>query len=323
MFVFMADVQALTDNADNPEKIRQNIIEVALDYLSAGLDPQLCTLYIQSQIPELAELTTYLMNLVSVSRVQRNPTVKTEIKMRNFEANLPMGFFCYPVSQAADITAFKATTIPAGEDQEPMIELTRELARRFNQVYSEVLVEPNILLPENATARRLPGTDGKEKMSKSLGNCIYLSDDADTVWKKVKSMYTDPTHVNLNDPGHVEGNAVFTYLDAFSTDQDFADFWPEFKNLDELKAAYTHGGIGDMKCKKLLNSVINRMLDPIRERRHTFEQDIPEIFNLLKKGREQARETAAQTMDEVRKAMQIDYFNDAALIQQQAEKYKK
>ena len=323
MFVFMADVQALTDNADNPEKIRQNIIEVALDYLSAGLDPQLCTLYIQSQIPELAELTTYLMNLVSVSRVQRNPTVKTEIKMRNFEANLPMGFFCYPVSQAADITAFKATTIPAGEDQEPMIELTRELARRFNQVYSEVLVEPNILLPENATARRLPGTDGKEKMSKSLGNCIYLSDDADTIWKKVKSMYTDPTHVNLNDPGHVEGNAVFTYLDAFSTDQDFADFWPEFKNLDELKAAYTHGGIGDMKCKKLLNSVINRMLDPIRERRHAFEQDIPEIFNLLKKGSEQARETAAQTMDEVRKAMQIDYFNDAALIQQQAEKYKK
>ena len=323
MFVFMADVQALTDNADNPEKIRQNIIEVALDYLSAGLDPQLCTLYIQSQIPELAELTTYLMNLVSVSRVQRNPTVKTEIKMRNFEANLPMGFFCYPVSQAADITAFKATTIPAGEDQEPMIELTRELARRFNQVYSEVLVEPNILLPENATARRLPGTDGKEKMSKSLGNCIYLSDDADTVWKKVKSMYTDPTHVNLNDPGHVEGNAVFTYLDAFSTDQDFADFWPEFKNLDELKAAYTHGGIGDMKCKKLLNSVINRMLNPSRDRRHTFEHDIPEIFNLLKKGSEQARETAAQTMDEVRKAMQIDYFNDAALIQQQAEKYKK
>ena len=323
MFVFMADVQALTDNADNPEKIRQNMIEVALDYLSAGLDPQLCTLYIQSQIPELAELTTYLMNLVSVSRVQRNPTVKTEIKMRNFEANIPMGFFCYPVSQAADIAAFKATTIPAGEDQEPMIELTRELVRRFNQVYSEVLVEPNIMLPENATARRLPGTDGKEKMSKSLGNCIYLSDDADTVWTKVKSMYTDPTHINLNDPGHVEGNAVFTYLDAFSTDQDFADFWPEFKNLDELKAAYTHGGIGDMKCKKLLNNVINRILEPIRKRRHTFEQDIPEIFNLLKKGSEVARETAAQTMDEVRKAMRIDYFNDATLIQEQAEKYRK
>ena len=323
MFVFMADVQALTDNADNPEKIRQNIIEVALDYLSAGLDPAKCTLFIQSQIPELAELTTYLMNLVSVSRVQRNPTVKTEIKMRNFEANLPMGFFCYPVSQAADITAFKATTVPAGEDQEPMIEITRELARRFNQTYGEVLVEPNIMLPENATSRRLPGTDGKEKMSKSLGNCIYLSDDADTVWKKVKSMYTDPTHVNLSDPGHVEGNAVFTYLDAFSTDQDFANFWPEYNNLDALKDAYSHGGVGDMKCKKLLNSVINRMLDPIRERRHEFEQDIPEIFNILKNGSEVARAAAAQTMDEVRKAMQIDYFNDVDLIKQQTEKFKK
>ena len=323
MFVFMADVQALTDNADNPEKIRQNIIEVALDYLSAGLDPAKCTLFIQSQIPELAELTTYLMNLVSVSRVQRNPTVKTEIKMRNFEANLPMGFFCYPVSQAADITAFKATTVPAGEDQEPMIEITRELARRFNQTYGEVLVEPNIMLPENATSRRLPGTDGKEKMSKSLGNCIYLSDDADTVWKKVKSMYTDPTHVNLSDPGHVEGNAVFTYLDAFSTDQDFADFWPEYSNLDALKDAYSLGGVGDMKCKKLLNSVINRMLDPIRERRHEFEQDIPEIFNILKNGSEVARAAAAQTMDEVRKAMQIDYFNDVDLIKQQTEKFKK
>ncbi len=323
MFVFMADVQALTDNADNPEKIRQNIIEVALDYLSAGLDPAKCTLFIQSQIPELAELTTYLMNLVSVSRVQRNPTVKTEIKMRNFEANLPMGFFCYPVSQAADITAFKATTVPAGEDQEPMIEITRELARRFNQTYGEVLVEPNIMLPENAISRRLPGTDGKEKMSKSLGNCVYLSDDADTVWKKVKGMYTDPTHLNLSDPGHVEGNAVFTYLDAFSTDQDFADFWPEYSNLDALKDAYTHGGVGDMKCKKLLNSVINRMLDPIRERRHEFEQDIPEIFNVLKKGSDEARAAAAQTMDEVRKAMQIDYFNDAALIKQQTDKYKK
>ena len=297
MFVFMADVQALTDNADNPEKIRQNIIEVALDYLSAGLDPAKCTLFIQSQIPELAELTTYLMNLVSVSRVQRNPTVKTEIKMRNFEANLPMGFFCYPVSQAADITAFKATTVPAGEDQEPMIEITRELARRFNQTYGEVLVEPNIMLPENAISRRLPGTDGKEKMSKSLGNCVYLSDDADTVWKKVKGMYTDPTHLNLSDPGHVEGNAVFTYLDAFSTDQDFADFWPEYNNLDALKDAYTHGGVGDMNCKKLLNSVINRMLDPIRERRHEFEQDIPEIFNMLKNGSETARAAAAQTMD--------------------------
>ncbi len=322
MFVFMADVQALTDNADNPEKIRQNIIEVALDYLSAGLDPNKCTLFIQSQIPELAELTTYLMNLVSVSRVQRNPTVKTEIKMRNFETNLPIGFFCYPVSQAADITAFKATTVPAGEDQEPMLELTRELARRFNQTYGEVLVEPNIMLPENATARRLPGTDGKEKMSKSLGNCIYLSDDAATVWQKVKSMYTDPTHLNVSDPGHVEGNAVFTYLDAFSTDQDFADFWPEFHNLDELKAAYTAGGIGDMKCKKLLNNVINRMLEPIRQRRHEYEQDIPEIFRILKQGSEAAREAAAQTMDEVRTAMRINYFDDEELIREQTEKFR-
>ena len=323
MFVFMADVQALTDNADNPEKIRQNIIEVALDYLSAGLDPAKCTLYVQSEIPEIAELTTYLMNLVSVSRVQRNPTVKTEIKMRKFDANIPLGFFCYPVSQAADIAAFKATTVPAGEDQEPMLELTRELVRRFNQIYAEVLVEPTIMLPENATARRLPGTDGKEKMSKSLGNCIYLSDDADTVWQKVRSMYTDPTHINVSDPGHLEGNAVFTYLDAFATDQDFADFWPDFQNLEELKAAYTAGGIGDMKCKKLLNNVINRMLDPIRERRHQYEQDIPEIFNILRKGSEAARETAAKTMDEVRAAMRINYFDDAELIRQQAEKFKK
>jgi tryptophanyl-tRNA synthetase len=323
MFVFMADVQALTDNADNPEKIRQNIIEVALDYMAAGLDPERCTLFIQSQIPELAELTTYLMNLITVSRVQRNPTVKTEIKMRNFEANIPLGFFCYPVSQAADITMFKATTVPAGEDQEPMIEVTRELANRFNYTYGDVLVEPQILLPENATARRLPGTDGKEKMSKSLGNCIYLSDSAEDVWQKVRSMYTDPTHVNLKDPGHLDGNAVFTYLDAFSTDEDFAAFWPEYKNLDELKAHYTAGGLGDMKCKKFLNEVINKMLEPMRVRRHELEQDIPEIFSVLQKGTEKARETAAQTMDEVRKAMRIDYFNDEALIRQQAEKYKK
>lgn len=324
MFVFMADVQALTDNADNPEKIRQNIIEVALDYLSAGLDPEKCTIYIQSAIPELAELTVYLMNLVSVSRVQRNPTVKTEVKMRGFENNsIPLGFFCYPVSQAADITLFKATTVPAGEDQEPMIELCRELARRFNQVYAPVLVEPEIMLPDNATARRLPGTDGKEKMSKSLGNCIYLSDDADTVWTKVKGMYTDPTHLNVSDPGHVEGNAVFTYLDAFSTPQDFADFWPEFSSLDELKAAYTAGGIGDMKCKKMLNKVINRMLDPIRQRRAEYEKDIPEIFRILKKGSEQAREVGAKTMDEVRRAMRIDYFEDQALIDEQARKFSK
>ena len=323
MFVFMADVQALTDNADNPEKIRQNIVEVALDYLSAGLDPEKCVIFIQSQIPELAELTTYLMNLITVSRVQRNPTVKTEIKMRNFEANIPLGFFCYPVSQAADITLFKATTVPVGEDQEPMLEVTRELVRRFNNTYGEVLVEPEIMLPENAVARRLPGTDGKEKMSKSLGNCIYLSDSADEVWQKVRSMYTDPTHVNLNDPGHVEGNAVFTYLDAFSTDADFAEFWPEYKNLDELKDHYTRGGLGDMKCKKFLNQVINKMLDPIRERRAAYEKDIPEIFNILRKGTDEARAVAAQTMDEVRAAMRINYFDDAELIRQQTEKFAK
>ena len=321
MFVFMADVQALTDNADNPEKIRQNIIEVALDYLAAGLDPEKCTLFIQSQIPELAELTTYLMNLITVSRVQRNPTVKTEIKMRNFEANIPLGFFCYPVSQAADITLFKATTVPAGEDQEPMLEVTRELVRRFNNVYGEVLVEPDILLPENLTARRLPGTDGKEKMSKSLGNCIYLSDPADEVWQKVRSMYTDPTHVNLNDPGHVEGNAVFTYLDAFSTDDHFAEFWPDYKNLDELKDHYRRGGLGDMKCKKFLNQVLNQFLEPMRQRRHEFEQDIPEIYNILRRGTERARETAAQTMDEVRRSMQINYFDDVELIRSQAERF--
>lgn len=323
MFVFMADVQALTDNADNPEKIRQNIIEVALDYLSAGLDPSKCTLFIQSQIPELAELTTYLMNLITVSRVQRNPTVKTEIKMRNFEANLPLGFFCYPVSQAADITAFKATTVPAGEDQEPMLEVTRELVRRFNQTYGEVLVEPNILLPEQAVCRRLPGTDGKEKMSKSLGNCIYLSDDAATVWKKVKKMSNGEPRMSMEEPGHLEGNAVFTYLEAFSTDEDFAEFWPEFENLEALKQQYVQGGIGDGTCKKFLNSVINKMLDPIRTRRHEWEQDIPEIFNILKKGSEAARETAAKTMDEVRAAMQINYFDDQELIRQQVEKFSK
>ena len=322
MFVFMADVQALTDNADNPEKIRQNIMEVALDYLAAGLDPTKCTLFIQSMIPELAELTTYLMNLITVSRVQRNPTVKTEIKMRNFEANIPLGFFCYPVSQAADITLFKATTVPAGEDQEPMIEVARELARRFNQIYGDVLVEPNIMLPESATARRLPGTDGKEKMSKSLGNCIYLSDSADDVWQKVRSMYTDPNHINVSDPGTVEGNAVFTYLDAFSTDADFANFWPEYQNLDELKDHYRRGGLGDMKCKKFLNTVINNMLEPMRQRRHELEQDIPAIFDILRKGSEQAREVAAQTMSEVRHAMRIDYFDDIALQQQLSEKFR-
>lgn len=323
MFVFMADVQALTDNADNPEKIRQNIIEVALDYLAAGLDPKKCTLFIQSQIPELSELTTYLMNLVTVSRLQRNPTVKTEIKMRNFEANIPVGFFCYPVSQAADIALFKATTVPAGEDQEPMLEQTRELVRRFNSIYDEVLVEPNIMLPTNQASMRLPGTDGKAKMSKSLGNCIYLSDSAEDVWQKVRSMYTDPDHLRVEDPGKIEGNTVFTYLDAFCTDADFAEYWPDYKNLGELKTHYAKGGLGDMKCKKFLNGVINRMLEPMRIRRHELEQDIPAIFNILKEGSEAAREVAAQTMDEVRKAMRIDYFNDAQLIQEQSEKYRK
>ena len=322
MFVFMADVQALTDNADNPEKIRQNIIEVALDYLAAGLDPEKCTIFIQSQIPELSELTTYLMNLVTVSRIQRNPTVKTEIKMRNFEANIPLGFFCYPISQAADIALFKSTTVPVGEDQEPMIEVTREVVRRFNQTYGEVLVEPQILLPENTVCRRLPGTDGKEKMSKSLGNCIYLSDSADEVWQKVRSMFTDPDHLRVDDPGKVEGNAVFTYLDAFSTDNDFANYWPDYKNLDELKDHYRRGGLGDMKCKKFLNTIINNMLEPMRQRRKEFEHDIPEIYNILKKGTDKARETAAQTMDEVRKAMRIDYFNDTELIKQQSERFK-
>ena len=322
MFVFMADVQALTDNASNPEKIRQNIIEVALDYLSAGLDPSKCTLYIQSHIPELAELTTYLMNIVSVARVQRNPTVKTEVKMRGFESNsVPLGFFCYPVSQAADIAAFKATTVPAGEDQEPMIELTRELVNRFNQTYAPVLVEPEILLPENATARRLPGTDGKEKMSKSLGNCIYLSDDADTVWSKVKSMYTDPTHINVSDPGHVEGNAVFTYLDAFCQPQHFEAFWPDYANLDEVKEHYQRGGLGDMKVKKFLNNILQAELEPIRQRRAEFEKDIPAVYEMLRKGCEEAREVAAKTLDDVRRAMKINYFDDAELIAEQSKRF--
>ena len=322
MFVFMADVQALTDNAENPEKLRQSIIQVALDWLAAGLDPAKCTLFIQSHIPELAELTTYLMNLITVSRVQRNPTVKTEIKMRNFEANIPLGFFCYPVSQAADITLFKATTVPAGEDQEPMLEVTRELVRRFNQLYAPVLVEPEIMLPENQTARRLPGTDGKEKMSKSLGNCIYLSDSADEVWQKVRSMYTDPLHLNVSDPGHVEGNAVFTYLDAFSCEDDFKNFWPEYQNLDELKEHYRRGGLGDMKCKKFLNEVLQQFLAPMRERRREFEKDIPGVYEMLRKGTEQAREVACQTMSEVRQAMKIDYFNDTELIRQHTEMFQ-
>ena len=312
----------MTDNAENPEKIRQNIIEVALDYLSAGLDPKKVTLFVQSQIPELAELTTYYMNLVTVSRLQRNPTVKTEIQMRNFETSIPVGFFTYPISQAADITAFKATTVPAGEDQEPMLEQTREIVKRFNNIYGEVLVEPKIMLPSNHACLRLPGIDGKAKMSKSLGNCIYLSDSAKDMQQKVKSMYTDPGHLRVEDPGKVEGNTVFTYLDAFSTNDDFAEFWPEYQNLDELKDHYRRGGLGDMKCKKFLIKVLDKYLEPIRQRRHEFEKDIPEVFNLLKKGSDAAREVAAQTLNDVRQAMKINYFDDIDLIKQQSEKYK-
>lgn len=321
MFVFIADVQALTDNADNPEKVRQNIIEVALDYLSVGLDPSKITLFIQSMIPELAELTVYFMNLVSVARLQRNPTVKTEMAMRNFGQGVPAGFFTYPISQAADIAFCKATTVPAGEDQEPMLELCREIVRRFNTTYGEILVEPQIMLPENKVCLRLPGLDGGAKMSKSLGNCIYLSDTAKEVELKVKTAYTDPEHIRVEDPGHVEGNIVMTYLDAFSTDDDFAEFWPEYKNLDEVKEHYCRGGLGDMKCKKFLTKVLNSRLEPIRRRRHEFEKDIPEVYNILKKGSEAAREVAAQTLHEVREAMRINYFDDAELIRKQSEKY--
>lgn len=321
MYVFIADVQALTDNADTPEKVRQNIIEVALDYLSAGLDPSRVTLFIQSMIPELAELTVYFMNLVSVARLQRNPTVKTEMAMRNFGQSVPVGFFTYPISQAADITFCKATTVPAGEDQEPMLEQCREIVRRFNATYGEVLVEPQIMLPTNKVCLRLPGLDGSAKMSKSLGNCIYLSDTAKEVEQKVRTAYTDPAHLRVEDPGHVEGNVVMTYLDAFATDDDFAVFWPDYKNLEEVKDHYRRGGLGDMKCKKFLTKVLNSRLEPIRRRRHEFEKDIPEVYNILKKGSEAAREVAAQTLHEVREAMRINYFDDTGLIREQAEKY--
>ena len=322
MFVFIADAQALTDNADNPEKVRQNIIEVALDYLACGLDPTKVTLFIQSQIPELAELTTYFMNLVTVSRLQRNPTVKTEIQMRNFETSIPVGFFCYPISQAADITAFKATTVPAGEDQEPMLEQTREIVKRFNYIYGETLVEPQILLPENQECMRLPGTDGKAKMSKSLGNCIYLSDSEKDVQAKVRSMYTDPTHIKVSDPGKIEGNCVFIYLDAFCRPEHFERYLPEYPNLDELKAHYQRGGLGDVKVKKFLNTILEEFLAPIRARRKEFEQDIPGVYNILKQGSIKAREVAADTLSDVRKAMKIDYFDDIDLINQQAERFK-
>lgn len=324
IFIMIADGQALTDNFDNPEKVRQNIIEVALDYLSAGLDPTKSTLFIQTMVPELTELMFYYMNLVSVARVQRNPTVKTEIKMRNFEStSIPMGYFSYPVSQAADITAFKATTVPVGEDQEPMIELTREIVNRFNNTYAPVLVTPEILLPENAVCMRLPGTDGKAKMSKSLGNCIYLSDTPKEVAKKVKSMYTDPEHLTVDSPGHLEGNCPFIYLDAFSNDEHFAKYLPEYKNMQELKDHYTRGGLGDGTVKKFLIKVLEETLEPIRERRAQWEKDIPAVYEILRKGSEVARAEAADTLSQVRAAMKIDYFEDAALIADQTKKYAK
>ena len=321
MFVFIADAQALTDNIDNPEKVRQNVIEVALDYLACGLDPEKVTLFIQSQIPELCELSFYFMDLVSVSRLQRNPTVKSEIQMRGFESSIPVGFFTYPISQAADITAFRATTVPAGEDQKPMIEQATEIVRRFNYIYGETLVEPAIMLPNNAACLRLPGTDGKAKMSKSLGNCIYLSETADEVQKKVMSMYTHPEHIHVADPGHIEGNTVFTYLDAFCRPEHFERYWNEYANLDEVKAHYQRGGLGDMKVKRFLNNILQEELEPIRARRKEYEKDIPAIYDMLKKGCEEAREVAAQTLADVRRAMKIDYFNDAALIQEQAKRF--
>ncbi len=323
IYIMIADAQALTDNADNPEKVRQNIIEVALDYLSCGLDPAKSTIFIQSQVPELCELAFYYMNLVTVSRLQRNPTVKTEIKMRNFEANIPVGFFTYPISQASDITAFKATTVPVGEDQEPMIEQTREIVRRFNSTYDEVLVEPNILLPDNAACLRLPGTDGKAKMSKSLGNCIYLSDTPEDIKKRVMSMFTDPDHLRIEDPGKVEGNAVFTYLDAFCKPEHFGKYLPDYNNLNELKEHYRRGGLGDVKVKKFLNAILQEELEPIRNKRKEYEQDIPAVYAMLKRGSEAAREVAAATLADVRKAMRINYFDDEELIRSQAEQKRK
>ena len=321
MFVMIADAQALTDNADNPEKVRQNIIEVALDYLACGLDPEKCTLFIQSQIPQLCELSFYYMNLVTVSRLQRNPTVKSEIQMRNFEASIPVGFFTYPISQAADITAFKANVVPVGEDQLPMLEQTKEIVRKFNSVYGDTLVEPEILLPENQACLRLPGTDGKAKMSKSLGNCIYLSEEPDEIQKKVFSMFTDPTHIKVSDPGKLEGNTVFTYLDAFCRPEYFAEFLPDYANLQELKDHYTRGGLGDMKVKRFLNNVLQAELEPIRNRRKEYQKDIPYVYEILKKGSEKAEAVAEKTLQEVKASMKINYFNDQELIAAQAEKF--
>lgn len=323
IYIMIADAQALTDNFDNPEKVRQNIIEVALDYLSVGLDPTKSTLFIQSMVPQLTELSFYYMNLVTVSRVQRNPTVKSEIQMRGFGGSIPVGFFCYPISQAADITAFKATLVPVGEDQLPMLEQTKEIVRSFNRIYNtDALVEPDIMLPDNDICRRLPGTDGKAKMSKSLGNCIYLSDDEKTAQQKIMNMYTDPTHIKISDPGHLEGNTVFTYLDAFSKPEDFAKYLPEYKNLDELKEHYTRGGLGDVKIKRFLNSIVQAELEPIRARRREYEKDIAAVYDILKAGSDKAREVAEATLQDVKNAMQINYFADKDLIEAQAAKYR-
>ena len=323
IYIMIADAQALTDNFDNPEKVRQNIIEVALDYLSVGLDPAKSTLFIQSMVPQLTELSFYYMNLVTVSRVQRNPTVKSEIQMRGFGGSIPVGFFCYPISQAADITAFKATLVPVGEDQLPMLEQTKEIVRSFNRIYNtDALVEPDIMLPDNDICRRLPGTDGKAKMSKSLGNCIYLSDDEKTTQQKIMNMYTDPTHIKISDPGHLEGNTVFTYLDAFSKPEDFAKYLPEYKNLDELKEHYTRGGLGDVKIKRFLNSIVQAELEPIRARRREYEKDIAAVYDILKAGSDKAREVAEATLQDVKNAMQINYFADKDLIESQAAKYR-
>lgn len=322
IYIMIADAQALTDNADNPEKVRQNIIEVALDYLACGLDPEKSVLFIQSQIPELCEMTFYYMDLVTVSRLQRNPTVKSEIQMRNFEASIPVGFFTYPISQAADITAFKATTVPVGEDQAPMIEQTREIVHKFNTVYGEVLVEPDILLPDNKACMRLPGIDGKAKMSKSLNNCIYLSDSEEDVRKKIMSMFTDPNHLRVEDPGQVEGNPVFIYLDAFCRDEHFAKYLPDYKNLDELKAHYTRGGLGDVKVKRFLNSVLQEELEPIRTRRKEIAKDIPAVYRILEEGSKKARAKAAETLAEMKRAMKINYFEDRELIEAQAKRFQ-
>ncbi len=321
IYIMIADAQALTDNAENPEKVRENVIEVALDYLAVGLDPAKSTLFIQSQIPQLCELTFYYMDLVTVARLQRNPTVKNEIIQRNFEASIPVGFFTYPISQAADITAFKATTVPVGEDQEPMIEQAREIVRKFNSVYGEALVEPQILLPENEACLRLPGTDGHAKMSKSLGNCIYLADEPDVIKKKIMSMYTDPDHIRVEDPGKIEGNTVFTYLDAFCNDDHFACYLPDYANLDELKAHYQRGGLGDVKVKKFLNNVMQETLEPIRLRRQEYQKNIGYVYEVLKKGSEVAEAKAAQTLAEVKAAMRINYFDDQELIDSQIKKY--